>query len=175
MKNIWPVVLALAGGLLIREVWPKMVTPVAPAPQIVTKWDTVTKVDTLWKVKVREHTNLDTVWAESVTISKPDTVTVRDTVYAYTGIDFVLAGKSRGDSVLVSGLRIKADGTSVVREVWTVRYWQGGPLKSLDAGSFPPVVNFWPVVPQPKQCSLLCKAKLAAIAGVIGYAAGKLP
>jgi hypothetical protein len=90
-------------------------------------------------------------------------------------MDFILAGGVRGDSVLVGGFTVVPDGTSVLtKQPWQIQYWQGGPLKSLDAGVFPPAISFYPEPIKVKPCNFLCKSGHYLVGGLAGFAAGKI-
>ena len=60
--------------------WSSKSPIIQQVPQIQTVYETVTHIDTAWKVKVVKETKWDTLLVEKVIIAQPETVVVTDTV-----------------------------------------------------------------------------------------------
>jgi len=170
-KHLPTIVLIIAGALMLRSLFPKRIE-VATRPRIVTQYDTVKVLDTLWREKVRKEVQHDTVFAERVVRTLPETVQV----YHHNGITFVHAGKKIGDSTLVGGreISVSPDGTWISN--WQVQYWTGGPLHTLDADTMPPRISFYTpgTFQSGKECGFLCKLGHYAVGGAVGYGVCKV-
>lgn len=144
--------------------WSSKSPVIQQVPQIQTVYETVTHIDTAWKVKVVKETKWDTLLVEKVIIAQPETVVVTDTVKVImTGVTTVQVGQKFGDTTKVLGQTITADTGGVYKRPWEVSYFTTGPLKSLNVeDSLPPKVDFGEF-PINKTCNLGCKFKIVLV------------
>lgn len=155
----WALVLVLGAAFLFRS------KPVPPIPQIVTKYDTVTKIDTQW-VKKLSHDTLykhDTVVVEKKVTQVPETTKVFITE---TGVTAVKVGEHRGDTTNVLFFSTAADDTAKGTFIKKKYLWQSytaGPLKSLVVLS--PTQLAVDYYDPPKACHEIQYAAKGAVAG----------
>lgn len=155
-------VIAIGGALVLRSLFP---VTVPGAPRIVTQYDTVTVIDTAWRVRLRR----DTV---KVNVTERVVITIPETVFVMTplkGITAVSVGARVGDSTLVGGFSFEP----LVDSGWTKRSWQAqyytlGPLKSLvlDTSMAAPAINFFDYPGKP--CGRWCKLGHYLLGGSVG-------
>lgn len=167
MKKWIPFAVAVLGlAWMLRSLFPET-REVVQRPRIVTMYDTVKAIDTTWITKVRKEVQHDTVFAERVIVTPPETVYVGG---LYRGITFVNAGKKVGDSTLVKGWKIEIDTVGSRLSNWQVQYWTGGPLHTLDADSLPPRISFYSGdYFRGKDCGFFCKVEHWLQGGAVGY------
>lgn len=168
-QAIWIAVLAIAGALILRDLFPKTVTVASP-PRITTVHDTVRVVDTAWVTKLRRDTIRVNV-VERVTVTVPEMVFV---VPPLRGITGVTVAPKVGDSTLVAGFALSPLDTGYALNAWTARFYTLGPLKSLviDPAVTAPRIDFYD--PPAPPCGFLCSAKKYAIGGLVGFGSCKL-
>lgn len=145
-------------------------TQTQTVPHFTTVYETVTHIDTAWKIKLIKETKWDTVFTEKVvTVMQPETVLVTDTLSTVlNGIVVVEVGK---DTTKVLGQKITADTGNVYREPWQVNYFTAGPLVALSSDTFPPRIKFGP---KPKSCNFGCGIKKVGIGFGLGLNVGLL-
>lgn len=163
------VLAALAGAVLLREVWPKE-RIVRTEPEIITKWDTleVTKLDTVEVVLWRSQTDTVTV-AREVIVTRADTIRDCALLPPAIGISALSVPQEWGDSLVVRGFTIGGDTAAhtLLRREWRVNYFYKGPLSTLIADTVPPRIGFWPMSEE-ESCSFWQKVKYVALGLPIG-------
>lgn len=167
MKVALWLVLVVAAALVIRDLFPKKVQVITP-PRIVTVFDTVRALDTVWITKLRKQT--DTLYQERVTLSLPETVFVSPRLWGLTALQ---VAPKIGDSTVAQGFSIEpGDSGQTLMMGWRVQWWTPGPLQALivtpggiRAGWGPP--------PKPN-CGFMCSVKKYALGAAGGYAVCKL-
>lgn len=135
-------------------------TPSTPLPpKIITVYDTVKQVDTLWKIKLVKETKWDTVFTEKVVITAvPETVLVNAIPkLVLNGVTTLQVGKEIGDTTKILGQTITMDTGGVYRRPWEVNYYTPGPLTALSTDTFPPRVKFGK---PPNDCAFKCRVKI---------------
>lgn len=151
-------VAGLAAGLVFREACPKVEREVIHTPpEIITRWDTVTQIDTQWVTKLR-------VQRETINLTREVRVMVPETIAhvpAVVGASAVQAPLGYGDTARVFGFKLGPAGEGRGEwQTWESRHFVTGPFRSLILDSIPPVVSFWPLPRESKSCGLWCKAKV---------------
>jgi hypothetical protein len=131
-------------------------------PTIVTVYDTVEHVDTLWKTKLVKTEHWDTVLTERVVTAKPETVY---TSLTFSGMTQVMVPGKRGDSTKVLGLTIQTGDSGTITSRWQVNYWTKGPLRALSLDTFPPRISY---SEPPKTCNVVCSLKKYGLGILIG-------
>lgn len=156
----------LAIGLAIWQACPKEKT-VRLDPVIVTEWDTMSQLDTVWLERVRRE--VDTVnLVQRVIVQVPETVFVTDSSPgAYeVGITAIEAPLSWGDTLQVRGFHSVWFERGLVTSWWETRHFVKGPIRSVIVDSVPPLVSFYDI-PEPSECNTICKAKLIALSAPV--------
>lgn len=165
LKSAALLALMLITVFLTKSLWPTREQVIVP-PKIVTQWDTIARLDTVWRTKLVEKTKWDTTYLERVTITQPETVTVR---HAYMlGISAVYVGKNVGDSMIVDGFFQGPNPHTGLdeRREWRARWWVAGPLEAVSLDTFPPRASFYDAPKVVRHCETKCKA-LHVVAGIL--------
>jgi len=141
----------ILGSLLFRH------TSLPPVPRIVTQYDTVRQIDTLWLTKLKHDT------VQKVNIVERVIRTPAETIYKVpnlVGLEALQIGEKRGDSTLAYGFLLQATDSAYTLSHWQYQYWTPGPLRSLRVTptGAPAIVFDDP----PPQCDLKCKAHWGA-------------
>lgn len=144
------VLLAFAGAWILLAPQP----PPQP-PRIVTVYDTVQTLDTVWRERIRQvamaQETLRVNILETLLVTVPETLMVRDTL-RLAGVDALEIGQVGAQS-RVEGFTVQSQGdTALTRVRWRYTYWTPGPLLGLVMGDTaplllwgePPVVRQWP-------------------------------
>lgn len=162
-QALWIIVLAIAGAIGLRELFPKQIRIPSP-PRIVTQYDTLRVLDTAWMVKLRHDTVKINV-VERVTVTVPETVRV---VPDLTGLTALQIAPKVGDSSLAAGFTVAHDSSGYLLNRWQTQLYTLGPLKSLTvrAGGMIGAQFYDP--PKPS-CGFFCTLKHYAVGGLIGY------
>ena len=164
-------VLLLVVGVAIgfRNLFPVTVELPPPPPRIITVYDTVPEIDTMWVDRVVERVVKDTVnLTEYVTITVPEIIEVCPTISGVTALD---VGPIVGDSTMIAGFDLKNTDNVLTMERWTRRYWTPGPLQAL---AFTPEgvdVSFGVYVPPVKPCGFWCKTGHYLTGASVGFGA----
>jgi hypothetical protein len=130
--------LGLALGLAVWRACPReRERIVRTPPEIVTKYDTVLRIDTAWIERVRTVRVQVPTPVRTVTVQVPETVTVIN----HSGVTAISSGYEWGDTLRVFGFTIE----SGLMRRWEVAYFGTGPFRSMLLDSLPPTVTFWPI------------------------------
>jgi len=131
----------IAGGVLLAATILAKGRPTPTVPHIVTQYDTVKVIDTLWLTKLKHDTVYKDNIVERVTVSKPETIFV---FHPLDGILAVSVPNKVGDSTLVLGYSYRSMDTAFVKQEWQYQYWTPGPLRSVTLSpSGAPSVDFY--------------------------------
>lgn len=164
-------IVALAAGYAGRMLFPVTERVISP-PRIVTRYDTVQTVDTLWRSAWRERTRWDTLPPEIVTVeAAPETVYVMRPVLALTVLD---VPQAIGDSTVAEGFRLTPADSGYLRTAWRMQWWTPGPFRAIDATVFPPRVAFWPEPKPVRSCGFFCRLSLLGAGAALGAAGWEL-
>jgi hypothetical protein len=161
-KTSWPVLLAVALGFWFLGT--RSGSHEIPIPRIVTQYDTVKVIDTLWVTKLKHDTVYKVNIVERVVHTPPETVTVMPKL---SGVKDVWIAPKRGDSSLVYGFSVMpldSAGRHYAFTQWQYQYWTKGPLRSLNLVNGTPAMTF---DDPPPSCDLNCKAHVAGGAIVV--------
>jgi len=156
------------GVLVGRRLCSQTVAQVSP-PRLVTVWDTVARLDTLWRTRWRASVQWDTVLTERVIVSQPETVYVMPEA---VGMTLVQVPATVGDSTVVEGFALRLVDSTVERRDWRARYWTAGPLRELSADTLPPRIRFDPPSarePVRRSCGFFCRAQTLVLGVSLGY------
>ena len=168
-KTIGIVLLAIAAAFIVRELFPKTKTVRTP-PEIHTKWDTleVVRMDTVeverWRTRTRTvHDTVNLV--REVVITQIDTMFVLQPLLGMIALN--AQGEEWGDSLIIRGTEIWGDTSSIQRRDWRSSHFIAGPIRTIALGdSLPPLVEHWPMPPEP--CGFWCKRKHELLGGAVG-------
>jgi hypothetical protein len=137
-------------------------------PEIITRYDTVTRLDTAWYPSPPE-----TVTVPPRVVVHVDTFTVVVDCPAPDfspthGVSVLLSPYGWGDTLRVGGFTFEPLDSSLIRRDWQASYFAMGPIKSMRfvGDTIPPVFDFYPQPPPP--CGFGCSLKKY----IIGSAAG---
>lgn len=164
-------VLAIGSGLMFRSLFPRVERIPSP-PRIVTVYDTVPRLDTIWRTRWRESVRWDTLPAEVVTVaSVPETVYVAPPLYGLLLLD---VPETVGDSTVGEGFAIMPSDSGYVRLDWRMQWWTSGPLRAMSLDTFPPRIAFWPAPKPMRSCGFLCSLGHYAVGAAAGAAAWEI-
>lgn len=167
----WLVLIAVA-AVLGHWLFPRTIPGPPPPPRIVTVWDTVDAVDTLWITRLADTVvRVDTITlTERVTVSYPDTVAVCPDII---GVTAVAVPEAVGESTLVGGFILSPlDSGGVTVRSWESQVWTAGPLRGiLVHDTLPPSVVYWPQPSLPRTCGFWCQASRFGLGSLAGFAA----